>query len=182
MTLLLASVGQAQAQLSDHFEEAGTLPGDAPLEIAVDFTQITAQVGRSPTFESPGRISGWGKWTAPSSGAFLMSSTASEDELSVTAFIGDAHSGIEVVSDNTVSTEGSLQRTTFDAVVGTTYILQFELGVESIDEVFTVSLAPITRPTNDELCEAIELEQALPLVLEGSTIGATTTTSDQTLW
>ena len=82
MTLQLASVGQAQAQLSDHFEEAGTLPGDAPLEIAVDFTQITAQVGRPPTFESPGRISGWGKWTAPSSGAFLMSSTASEDELS----------------------------------------------------------------------------------------------------
>lgn len=186
VSLALVSLGLAQAQLVDNFEDAGTLPSDAQLEIAVDFTQITAQIGKQPTFESPGSISVWGKWTAPSSGAFLMSSTAREDELSITAFTGDAHIGIKTVSENTVSSEGQLQLTTFDAVIGTTYTLQFELGFQSSEEVFTVSLAPITRPANDEFSEAIDLEHTLPIVLEGSAIGATTATSEasfeRTLW
>jgi len=170
---------RSHAQLADDFEDAGDLGSNDWFQINQGIEGGTVQLGESPN-EAPGWESYWGEWTAPEDGLYLLRNTGS-DGIAAAVYEGESMSNLQLIAagrDAIVvgAPQGQVGAALFrfHAKAETTYPMSFALRDYHTPGLLSVSLEKMDIPENDNIETPIDLGSALPVVLHGNGLQATT--------
>ena len=149
---------------NDNFTGATPLHG---MNGSATGTNVTAtrEPGEPIHAGTPGAGSVWWSWTAPSSGAYLWSTSGSSFDTLLAVYTGDTVAALTEVASNDESNFGSTSELTFAAVAGTTYRIAVD-GRYGSRGVVEMAFAAVAAPENDNFADATVL-----LGATGSIIG-----------
>jgi hypothetical protein len=162
------------APANDAFSSATAING-ANASVTGNTSDASKETGEPTHAGNAGGASVWFNWTAPSSGAAVLTTTGSSFDTLLAVYTGNTVNALSLVASNDDDgTGGTTSRVQFNATAGQTYRIAVD-GYNGAFGSFSLQLALITSPagpTNDFFQNGIVLT-GTSATSSGSNVGAT---------
>jgi hypothetical protein len=135
---------------------------DRSLLIGENATATGSNVGSSSEIGEPGQRTIWWKWTAPSTGAFTITTLGSTFPTWLAIYTGNSIENLRFITDNLYYTNENA-RLTIKAEAGVEYQIQVS-GDDGATGDVNLSLFPANRPSNDDFANRTRLGNLNELV------------------